>query len=36
MAPDTFLKKKISLAVSIVGMKMMDLIIKKSVEIRSK
>ena len=33
MAPDTFLKKKISLAVSIVSMKMMDLIIQKSVEL---
>ena len=33
MDPDTFLKKKISLAVSIVSMKMMDLIIQKSVEL---
>ena len=33
IASDTFLKKNISLAVSIVSMKMMDLIIQKSVEL---
>ena len=33
ITPDVFLKKKISLAVSIVSMKIMDLIIQKSVEL---